>query len=68
MHLSHTNKNIRVTTCTFQNCACSTAFILVKKQHFRIFEHSNIRNENKRVIEIHLLSYKTYLSINLSKI
>ena len=42
--------------------------VLYKKQIFRDFESSNIRNENKQVNKTHFLSCKGYLSINLSKI
>ena len=42
--------------------------VLFKKQHFRIFELSNISNENKQVDKNHFIFCKTDLSISLSKI
>ena len=41
--------------------------VLKKKQHFGVFQSSNIRNTNKQVNKSHFLSCKTYLSTNLSK-
>ena len=41
--------------------------VLYKKQHFRVFVSSNIRNENKKVNKNRCLFCKTYLSITLSK-
>ena len=39
--------------------------VLYKKQNSRVFESSNIRNENQQVNKIHFPSCATYLSINL---
>ena len=60
--LCHRTQNFRVTTLTFQNCLLKRV-ILYKKQHFRVFESSNIRNENKQMNQSHFLSCETYLSI-----
>ena len=42
--------------------------VLYKKQNFRVFKSTNIRNENQQVNKSHFLSCTTYLSINLIKI
>ena len=41
--------------------------ILLEKQHFRIFQHSNIRNETKGINKNHFLSYTLCISVKVSK-
>ena len=42
--------------------------ILLEKQHFRIFQDSNIRNETRLINKNHFLSYTTWISVSLSKV
>ena len=39
--------------------------ILLEKQHFRIFQHSNIRNESRWVNKNHFLSYTLPISLKV---
>ena len=41
--------------------------ILLEKQHFRIFQHSNIRNETRGVNKNHFLSSTLCISVKVSK-
>ena len=41
--------------------------ILLEKQHFRIFQHSNFPNETKGVSKNHFLSYTLPISLKVSK-
>ena len=42
--------------------------ILLEKQHFRIFQHSNIRNESRWVYKNHFSFHITWTSVTLSKV
>ena len=41
--------------------------ILLEKQHFRVFQHSNIRNETRRVNKNHFLSSTLCISVKVIK-
>ena len=41
--------------------------ILLEKRYFRIFQHSNIRNESRGANENHFLSYALLISLKVSK-
>ena len=68
-HFLSCNKYLSITCYAhFSKLCLLKSVILVKKQYFWNFQPSNIRNENKRVNKIRILSCKTSPSLYLSKI
>ena len=51
----------------FSNMCLLKCIILLEKQHFRIFQHSNIRNETRGVNKNHFLSSTLFISVKVSK-
>ena len=59
--------NLKTEHAHFSKLCLLKRVVLYEKQHFRVFESSNIRNKNKQVNKSNFLFCKTQPSINLSK-
>ena len=59
--------NFKIDHAHCSNLCLLKCIILLEKQHFRIFQHSNICNESRLVNKNHFLSYTLRISVKVSK-
>ena len=72
LHLPHYASLLSKANFKIDHVHCSKlcllkCIILLEKQHFRIFQHSNIRNESRGVNKNHFLSSTLFISVKVSK-
>ena len=58
--------NFKIDHAHFWNMCLLKCIIFLESQHFRIFQHSNIRNESRWVNKNHFLSYTLPISVKVS--